>query len=42
MALVSIIKKVLLFTVKYVLSRALLLTVFVGLFIVLAQQGYSF
>ena len=36
------IKKVLFFIVKYVLSRAILLVLFIGLFVGLAQFGYNF
>lgn len=42
MKLFNFIKRVLLFFVKYVLSRTLLLVLFVGLFVGLAQQGYEF
>lgn len=42
MKLLDYLKKALLFTVKYVLSRAILLILFVGLFIGMAQMGYSF
>ncbi|GAA5094332.1 endolytic transglycosylase MltG [Wohlfahrtiimonas larvae] len=42
MKLIHYVKKVLLFLVKYVLSRAILLVVFLGLLIGLAQFGYNF
>lgn len=42
MKLLNYLKKVLLFFVKYVLSRAILLVLFLGLFIGLAQFGYNF
>jgi UPF0755 protein len=42
MKLLNYLKKVLLFFVKYVLSRAILLALFLGLFIGLAQFGYNF
>lgn len=42
MKLLGYLKKALLFIVKYVLSRAILLIVFVSLFIGLTQVGYSF
>ena len=42
MRLLNYLKKVLLFFVKYVLSRAILLVLFLGLFIGLAQFGYNF
>lgn len=41
-SLLHYLQKALLFIVKYVLSRAILLAVFVGLFLWLAQFGYNF
>lgn len=40
--LLNYLKKILIFIIKYVLSRVILLSIFVGLFIGLAQFGYNF